>query len=85
MRHECIDFLKTHPFLYSAFHPHKSDTVLVFKKLAHRTHAAVAQVIDIIDNTLSVLERQKCLGCEKNIFFSERSELDRRIDTQAQI
>ena len=49
VRHGRRHFLvHAHLFLDGAFHAHEADAELVLEQLAHRAHAAVAQVIDIV-------------------------------------
>ena len=83
--HQCIDFLKAHPLLDGAFHSYQPDAIVVLKKLSHRPHPAIAQVIDIIHNALSIPQRHKRFCSQKNIFFPKRSHMDGRIDAQTEI
>src|SRR6202044_2449580 len=49
VRHGRRHFLvHRHLFFYGALHAHQTDAELVFEQFAHRAHAAIAQVIDIV-------------------------------------
>ena len=49
LRHQGLDVLQAHPLLDRPLHPHQSDPELVLDQLADRAHAAVAEMVDVID------------------------------------
>src|SRR5690606_5133416 len=57
VRHQRVDLLRdAHALLDCARHAHQTDPVLVLHQLANRAHAPIAEVIDVVDRTLAVLE-----------------------------
>ena len=48
LRRELVFFLEVHALAHGALHAHETDAHLVCKQLAHRAHAAVTQVIDVV-------------------------------------
>ncbi len=47
---------RAHPLLHRALHAEQSDPILVLEQLADRAHPAVAEIVDIVDLALAVLE-----------------------------
>ncbi len=57
MRHERVDFLRhAHALLNRAGHANQTNPVLVLHQFTNGAHAAIAQVIDIVNRTTTVLE-----------------------------
>jgi hypothetical protein len=46
--HQGVDLLEAHALLDGPLHAHRSGTA--FQQLAHGPHAAVAEVIDVVDD-----------------------------------
>ena len=75
VRHGRVQFLiHAHLFLDGALHAHQADAELVLHQLAHRAHAAVAQVVDVVhhadvlaqleqvaDGRVEILRRQRAM------------------------
>jgi hypothetical protein len=57
LRHDRVDLDRGHALLDRALHTQQAKTVLVFHQLADRTHAAVAEVVDVVDLALAVTQR----------------------------
>ena len=85
MRHQGFDFLETHAFLDRSFHPHQANAVLVFQQFTDGAHAAVAQVVDVIDGALGILEANKMTHGFENIFTAQRPVIQRHIQTELQV
>ena len=56
MRHDGIDFDRAHALLDRTFHAQQADAKLVFHQFADRTHAAIAEMIDIVDFAAAVAQ-----------------------------
>src|SRR5262249_48883140 len=54
LRHKRLDILQAHALFYRALHAHQANSELVFHQFANRTHAAVAEMIDIVNLTIGV-------------------------------
>ena len=67
-----------HLFLDGALHAHQADAELVFQQLAHRAHAAVAQVIDVVHRADAPAQLQQVLDGGAEIFRIERALVERR-------
>ena len=44
-----IDFHRAHALADRPFHAQQTNAILIFQQLAHRSHPAIAQVIDVVD------------------------------------
>jgi hypothetical protein len=56
VRHHGRDVDRAHALLHGALHAEQADAVLVLEQLADRTDAAVAEIVDVVDLALAVLE-----------------------------
>jgi hypothetical protein len=68
VRHGRRHFLvHRHLFFDGALHAHQADAELVFEQFAHRAHAAVAQVIDIVHRADALAQLEQVLdgGAER--------------------
>ena len=54
LRHHRVDLDRRHALLDRALHPEQTDAVLVLHQFAHRTHAAIAEIVDVVDLALAV-------------------------------
>ena len=73
LRHDRVDLDRGHPLLDRALHPQKADAVLVFHQLAHRTHPAVAEVVDVVDLALAVAQFHQRLDAGDDVVAVERA------------
>src|SRR5262249_13477727 len=62
-----------HLFLDRALHAHQADAELVFEQFAHRTHAAVAKVIDVVHRADVLAQLQQVSDGGVEIFRLERT------------
>ena len=56
MRHQVVRFGLRQALLYRALDAHESGPELVLGQFADRTHAAVAEVVDVVDLALAVAQ-----------------------------
>ena len=69
VRHGRRHFLvHRHLFLDGALHAHQADAELVFEQFAHRAHAAVAQVVDIVHRADALAQLQQVLDGGAEVF-----------------
>ena len=56
LRHDRVDIDRGHALLDGALHAQQADAVLVLHQLADRAHAAVAEMVDVVDLALAVAQ-----------------------------
>ncbi len=56
LRHDGVDLDRRHALLDGALHAQQADAVLVLHQLADRAHAAVAEIVDVVDLALAVAQ-----------------------------
>ncbi len=74
-----------HAFLDGALHTQEADAILVFQQFANGTDPAVAEVVDIIDFALAVLEVDEGLDHRENIFLAQDGIIRRRIEFETHV
>ena len=74
-RHFLVD---RHLFFDGALHAHQADAELVFEQFAHRAHAAVAEVIDVVHRADTAAQLEQVLDGGFEIFAIERALIERR-------
>ncbi len=77
LRHQGLDILQAHPLLDRALHAHQSDPELVLHQFADRAHAAVAQMVDVINLAVAVLELEQITDYLQDVFAAQRSLFQR--------
>ena len=73
-RHFLVD---RHLFLDGALHAHQADAELVFEQFAHRAHAAVAQVIDVVHRADALAQLEQVPDGVAEIVGIERALVER--------
>ena len=71
VRHDRVDVDGAHAFLDRALHAHETDAVVVFHQFADRTDAAVAEVVDVVDFALAVLQVEDDLHDADDVFVAQ--------------
>ncbi len=56
LRHQAFAFCERQPFLHRTFDADQTDAELVLGHFADRTHAAVAEVVDVVDGAFAVAD-----------------------------
>ena len=56
LRHDRVDIDRRHALLDGALHAQQAEAVLVLHELADRAHAAVAEMVDVVDLALAVAQ-----------------------------
>ena len=85
VRHHRRDVDRAHALLHGALHAEQADAVLVLEQLADRTHAAVAEIVDIVDLALAVLQVDKRLHHRKDVLGAERGDGVLGVEVEAHV
>jgi hypothetical protein len=73
LRHHRVDLDRGHALLDRALHAQQADAVLVLHQLADRAHAAVAEVVDVVDVALAVAQVHQRLDAGDDVFLAQRA------------
>jgi hypothetical protein len=85
VRHQVVRLGLVQPLLDRALDAHQTGTELVLGKFADRAHAAIAEVIDVIDFATAVAQLDQDADDVNDVFVRQgagtlRSHRDRRDD-----
>ena len=73
LRHHGVDIDARHALLDRALHAQQADAVLVLHQLADRAHAAVAEMIDVVDLALAVAQVDQRLDDGEDVFLAQHA------------
>src|SRR5262249_45401608 len=82
LRHQRFDVLQAHALLDGALHADEADAVLVLDELADRAHAPVAEVVDVVDLAVAVLQLDQVADDLEDVLAPERSLVERDADLE---
>src|SRR5262249_27799445 len=82
LRHQRFDVLQAHPLLDGALHADEPDAVLVLDELADRADAPVAEVVDVVDLAVAVLQLDQVADDLEDVLAAERPLVDRAVDLE---
>ena len=85
VRHERLDLLEAHALLDRPLHAHQTDAVLVLQQLAHGADATVAEVIDVVDHTLAVLEVHQVADDLEDVALGEDLPVERLLEAELEV
>ena len=71
MRHQVVGFSLRQAFLHRAFDAHQARPELVLREFAHRAHAPVAEVVDIVDFAAAVAQLDQDADYGKYVFVRQ--------------
>src|SRR5262245_40023031 len=77
LRHQRLDVLQAHALLDGALHADQADAILVLHQLAHRADATVAEVVDVVDLPVAVLQLDQVVHHLKNVLAAQRPLIER--------
>ena len=80
LRHQGLDILQAHPLFDRALHADQPDAELVLDQLSDRAHAPIAEMVDIVDLAVAVLEIDQVANDFEDILAAERALLERHVD-----
>ena len=86
MRHRRVDVLvDRHLLLDRPLHAHEADAELVLQQLADRAHAAVAEVVDVVDAADVLLQPQQVLDDAEEVVRRQRLLVDRHLGVELDV
>ena len=71
VRHHRRHVDRAHPLLHRALHAQQADAILVLEQLADRADAAVAEIVDVVDLALAVLEVDQGLDHRDDVLLAQ--------------
>ena len=78
VRHQRVDLLRhAHALFDRALHADETDAVLVLHQLADRAHAAVAEVVDVVDRAAAVLQLDEVTNRLEDVLRREHLRVER--------
>ncbi len=79
VRHQRVDLLRhAHALFDRSLHADETDAVLVLHQLADGANATVAEVVDVVDRTATVLQLDEVTNRLEDVLRREDAEVDRR-------
>ena len=85
LRHDRVDLDRGHALLDRALHAQQADAVLVLHQLADRTHAAVAEIVDVVDLALAVAQVDQRLDDGEDVFLAQHAHGVRAVEVEAHV
>ena len=73
LRHHRVDIDRGHALLDGALHAQQADAVLVLHQLADRAHAAVAEMVDVVDLALAVAQVDQRLDDREDVLAAQHA------------
>ena len=74
-----------HALLDGALHAQQADAELVFHQLAHRTHAAIAEIVDVVDFAAAVAQFRQRLEDGEDVFLAQHPHRVGRVQAHAHV
>ena len=74
-----------HALLDGALHAQQADAVLVLHQLADRAHAAVAEMVDVVDLALAVAQVDQRLDDREDVLLRSTRTVSRRFELEAHV
>ena len=73
LRHHGVDVDRAHALLDGALHAQQAQAILVLHQLADRAHAAVAEMVDVVDLALAVAQVDQRLDDREDVLLAQRA------------
>ena len=73
VRHHGVDIDGAHALADRALHAQQADAVLVLHQLADRAHAAVAEIVDVVDLAAAVLQLAQDLHGAQDVLLAQHA------------
>src|SRR3546814_1150759 len=71
--HDCRNVDARHALLDRTLHTKQANAILIFQQFADRTHAAVAEIVDIVDFALAIFKVHQFLDDSDNVRSEEHT------------
>ena len=75
VRHHGVDLDRAHALADRPLHAQQADAVLVLHQLADRAHAAVAEMVDVVDLAAAVLQVDQHLEDREDVLLAQHAHL----------
>ena len=85
VRHHGVDIDRRHAFLDRALHAQQADAILIFHQLADRAHAAVAEIVDVVDFAAAVAQIDQRAQHFDDVFQAQHAHGVVRIEAEAHV
>ena len=85
VRHHRVDIDRAHALLDGALHAQQADAELVFHQFAHRTHPAVAEIVDVVDFAAAVAQFRQRLEDGEDVFLAQHPHGVGRVQAHAHV
>ena len=82
---ESMSWWTRHLLLDRPLHAHEADAELVLQQLADRAHAAVAEVVDVVDAADVLLQAQQVLDDAEEVVRAQRLLVDRHLGVELDV
>ena len=73
VRHHRVDLDRAHALADRALHAQQADAVLVLHQLADRAHAAIAEMVDVVDLAAAVLQFDQHLEDREDVLLAQHA------------
>src|SRR6185369_5926543 len=80
LRHQRLEILQAHALADRALHAQEADAVLVLDQLSDGPYAAVAEMVDVVDRAVAVLQQDQIVHDEEDVLAAKRALLERHVD-----
>ena len=85
LRHHRVDVDRGHALLDGALHAQQAEAILIFHQLADRAHAAVAEMVDVVDFAASVAQIDERAHDRDNVLAAQHAHRVRRVEIEAHV
>ncbi len=85
VRHHGVDIDRRHALLDRPLHAQQADAVLILQQLTDRTHAAVAEVVDVVDLAAAVTQADDRLEDLEHVFLAQGAHVVGAVEFQADV
>ena len=73
LRHHRVDFDRGHALLDRALHAQQADAILILHQFADRAHAAIAEMVDVVDLAAPVAQIDQRLDHRQNVGLAQHA------------
>ena len=85
LRHHGVDIDRRHALLDGALHAQQADAILIFHQLADRAHAAIAEMVDVVDLALAVAQIDQRADHRDDVFLAQDAHGVRDVEVEPHV
>ena len=85
VRHHRVDLDRAHALADRALHAQQADAVLVLHQLADRAHAAIAEMVDVVDLAAAVLQLDQHLEDREDVVLAQHAHRILGLEAEARV